>query len=323
LRPSATWYYPGGKIASYYSGTLGSTWYWPDGSVLSYNTGRPGATYYCANNNTITDPTGFDDGYGNLDENEFLDWLYVLKDGCAPPTRSLVVVNGASFTDGLVPGSIGTLYIVGAGNNYDSLKQATSVPLPLTLDGVSVYVNGWSAPLFAVARSAGATQVNFQVPMESSAGSSIEVKVSEYSLPTLTASVSVRAAAPAIFYSNFTTHEGAVTDLSYRLVSSSNPARGGKVITVWATGLGATTPYVQTNQVGPSQSLAVVSRKFDVLLDGVKGTVLWAGLAPGFIGLYQLNVTLPAVSTSHVADLKIVDASSGAAGPAVKLQVAP
>jgi uncharacterized protein (TIGR03437 family) len=69
--------------------------------------------------------------------------------------------------------------------------------------------------------------------------------------------------------------------------------RSGNAATLWMTGLGAVSNAPATGAPAPSNPLAEVSGGIVVTIDGVTAPVTFAGLAPGFAGLYQVNVTIP------------------------------
>jgi uncharacterized protein (TIGR03437 family) len=96
--------------------------------------------------------------------------------------------------------------------------------------------------------------------------------------------VTVSAVAPGIFLIA-NPPVGAITDQNFNLVGPSNPLPRGQSMVIFATGLGAVT---QSGQL--SRTNAPVT----VVLNGTELPVSFAGLAPGFIGLYQVNVAIPA-----------------------------
>ena len=95
--------------------------------------------------------------------------------------------------------------------------------------------------------------------------------------------VTVSAVAPGIFLIG-NPPIGAITNQNFNLVGPSNPLPRGQALVIFATGLGAVT---QSGQL--SRTNAPVT----VLLNGTELPASFAGLAPGFIGLYQVNVTDP------------------------------
>jgi minor extracellular serine protease Vpr len=108
--------------------------------------------------------------------------------------------------------------------------------------------------------------------------------------------------APAIFSTNAEgSGQGAVLDVSYRLVDSSNPATAGSsVVLIYCTGLGAVTNQPATGAPSPSNPLAW-STTPTVTIGGVPADVSFSGLAPGFVGLYQVNAQVPAGSATGSA----------------------
>jgi uncharacterized protein (TIGR03437 family) len=77
------------------------------------------------------------------------------------------------------------------------------------------------------------------------------------------------------------------------LVSDANPIQAGDELIVYATGLGRTSPAVDTGAAAPSNPLAAAMVQPDVSLDGAPLAVDYAGLTPGGVGVYQINVRVP------------------------------
>ena len=79
----------------------------------------------------------------------------------------------------------------------------------------------------------------------------------------------------------------------YSVVSTANPAKRGDVVQIFLTGLGATAPVVADGALAPSSPLSIVPGTVTVYVGGRVAEVLFKGLAPGLVGLYQLNVKVP------------------------------
>lgn len=200
------------------------------------------------------------------------------------------VANAASGdTSALAPGSIASMYGSGLA---PSIGIANAFPVPLTLGGTSVTVNGTSAPLFY----AGPNQINFQVPFEVSGNTT--VTVSAAGLPAAK-SVTLRNTAPGIFLfqqgrAAAVNQDGSVNGANYGAAPSS-------IIAVYATGLGAVNPPVATGAPASTVTLSTVTAGVTATIGGQAVSVLFAGLAPGYAGLYQVNLVVPQLDPGDYA----------------------
>jgi uncharacterized protein (TIGR03437 family) len=113
--------------------------------------------------------------------------------------------------------------------------------------------------------------------------------------------VSLAPYAPAIFAINSQgVGQGAILDSSYNLVDSSHPATAGTtIVLIYCTGLGAVTNQPATGSPGPSGPIAWTITPPTVSIGGLQASVLFSGLAPGFVGLYQVNALVPAGVTAN------------------------
>jgi uncharacterized protein (TIGR03437 family) len=85
---------------------------------------------------------------------------------------------------------------------------------------------------------------------------------------------------------------GAMTNANYSLIEPSNPLSRGQVLVIFATGLGAVTQQGQ---------LSTTNAAVSVVLNGTELPASFSGLAPGFTGLYQVNVAIPAATPPGLA----------------------
>jgi uncharacterized protein (TIGR03437 family) len=200
------------------------------------------------------------------------------------------LVNAASFAPGapLPPGGMVSVF---GGNMATSSGGAVTVPLPLTLSGASVSIGGLNAPLFY----SSAAQINAQIPFELPVNSRPQVVVNQGGALTVPETIVVAPAAPGIFATNQQgTGQGAILNVNNVLVDASAPAAAGDVVQVFATGLGATNPAVASGAAAPaSPPLANVVAAVTATVGGQPAPVQFAGLAPNFVGLYQVNVQIP------------------------------
>jgi uncharacterized protein (TIGR03437 family) len=199
----------------------------------------------------------------------------------------LGVVNAASSAPAgnpISPGEFVTLY----GTGLAKSNQTAAPPYPLTLNGVSVLINNKPAPLYFVSPG----QLNVLVPYATTGPTATIVVNNGANSNTVT--VPVAATAPGIFTSDQTgSGGGAILHADYSLVNPAKPAIGGETVLVYLTGLGTVTPPVADGTAGTGSALHTADADVVVYVAGQQATVLFKGLAPGFPGLYQLNVTLP------------------------------
>ena len=122
-----------------------------------------------------------------------------LSVGGGTPTAPLEgFVNGASFQRGLVPGSLGTVFVTGLLGDIDGVVLGNQVPFPTTLEGVSVTVNGTPAPVISVININGQEQINIQVPFGAVVGVATVV-IEKDGLSITVEGVPILAVQPGIF----------------------------------------------------------------------------------------------------------------------------
>ena len=227
-------------------------------------------------------------------------------------------VHAASFGKGapLAPGSIFSVF----GTNLAADQFfAQDVPLPKELGGLSATLGNFDVPLFFTSGGQVNAQVPFDLPPDSS--SQLVVKVGEaFTVPE---TINLSTVQPGIFTVNQSgSGPGAILDANFALVSSSNPVRAGDVIQIFCTGLGATSPPVPSGEFSPSSPLATTVTPVTPVtatVDGLDAPVLFGGLAPGFVGLYQVNVQIPAGVSSR--EIELVLTQQGVASNTVTIFV--
>jgi uncharacterized protein (TIGR03437 family) len=193
------------------------------------------------------------------------------------------VVDAAGFAPRwpLAPG--GMISIFGS-RLADTEAAATAVPLPRELAGVRVIIGGEDAPLYFV----GTGQINAQVPFGVRIGDSVSITVSNNGRLSAPQQYLIAPAEPGIFQAG---GFGVALDGLNQLITLQNPARIGGIIQIFAAGLGHVSPEVETGAASPAFS--TVQNPVTVLIGGVTAPVSYQGLAPDFVGLYQVNVFVP------------------------------
>jgi uncharacterized protein (TIGR03437 family) len=195
---------------------------------------------------------------------------------------------------------------------------ATSGQLPTTLGGTSVEIGGINTPLLYVSPF----QINAQVPFEL-APSVLTLKVTNTIAESTPIFFVVQETFPGVFTLDASGHgAGAILHNTTNLpVTAGDPALPGEFVQIFATGLGRVTPAIASGQPAGSQPPSSTVLPPTVTMNGVPAQVFFAGLAPGFSGLYQVNVQVPQLDpgTAQVV-LTINGVSSQTVAMAVGMQ---
>ncbi len=214
-----------------------------------------------------------------------------------PPPQITVggVTNGASFTPGqMVPGEIASLFGTNL-TNATGINLASTLPLPQQFLGVSVMVNGTAAPIFAVDNVRNQQQINFQVPWEVAGQPSATVQVVNNGAPSNTISVPLLNGQPGVFnYSvpGLPLAFGAILHANFQLADSAHPAAANETVLIYCTALGLVSPAQQDGVAAVGETRTVATPI--VSIGGKQASTSYSGLAPGFVGLYQINAVVPA-----------------------------
>jgi uncharacterized protein (TIGR03437 family) len=199
------------------------------------------------------------------------------------------IVDAASFAATLARGGIGSIFGVDLAPGVD---VASATPLPQSLNGVRVLVNNQAAPLFFVS----STQINFQIPYEVPASGQVNIVVERNGVVSTPEPAQVALNAPAMF-TNPSNGEPIVERYpNFDLITANNPARSGDVLILFLTGIGDLTSRPASGSAAPSSPLATAVSNPTVTVGSRNATVFFAGLAPGFVGLGQINIQLPQFS---------------------------
>jgi uncharacterized protein (TIGR03437 family) len=196
-----------------------------------------------------------------------------------------LVTDAASFAPRVAPGELATIF---GSNLADSTEQATGFPLPHSMAGATVYLNQATVPLLYVSE----TQINFQVPSGLAAGTA-NLYVTRDGGQSGIFQVTVIASAPGIFQDT-SNHAIAQNAVDYSTNSSNNPVAAGAVLVVYLTGQGALNNPVADGTATPDSPLSMATATATATIGGASATVQFLGLTPGFAGLAQANILVPA-----------------------------
>jgi uncharacterized protein (TIGR03437 family) len=202
------------------------------------------------------------------------------------------VVNAASYAAGITPGGLATIYGTGI-VTVDGVVSFSGVPIPRQLAASVVEVDGAQMPITAVARANGAEQINFQAPYSLAGRTTASLAVIANGVRSPAVEVPVYQAQPGLFTmdgsSGAILHGG-----DYSLVTRANPAAGDEWVVVYLTGLGTVTNQPGEGEPAPGAEPLARTRVLPVVtMGGIRAELIYSGLAPAYVGLYQLNVKVP------------------------------
>jgi len=223
--------------------------------------------------------------------------LILLRPAVLASPKIESIVNAANF--GGVGPAAGSLATIFGTDLATSTVTAGSLPLPEKLASTSVRVGGVLAPLLYVSP----TQINFQVPWQVCCpGGGVPVTVSGAFSVSNVFTMSVEPYGPAIFFIDFLTGQGAVVIANTNTYAaplgsvpgaSARPAFRGEILTLYCIGLGPVTNMPSSGTAASSDPLSRVLDPVQVRVGGIIVPAIFAGLAPGFVGMYQVNFQIP------------------------------
>jgi uncharacterized protein (TIGR03437 family) len=205
-------------------------------------------------------------------------------------TVNSIVQAATQTAEALAPNTIATIYGTNLAYTTATVGGSNLVggDLPYNLGGVTVVVNGLLCNLFFVSP----TQINFLVPYQLLAGSTTLV-VENQAIAGPVVPIQLNGTSPGMFlYNGFVV----ATHLNGTVVTPTSPANPGEIIVIYAVGLGKTSPPTTSGQIVTSAATISAASQMKVMLAGQPcpaGNILYAGLAPGFAGLYQVNLVVP------------------------------
>lgn len=212
-----------------------------------------------------------------------------------PTINSNGVVNGASFSPGVVSNSWATIQGVNLSTVTDNWSNSiVNGRFPTTLDGVSATIGFAPAYIYYVSPS----QINLLVPPNLPPGPQ-QVVVRNSAGTSAVATVMVSTYQPAFF--QWPNNQPVATRQDFTLAAANGTfpgattvaAKPGDVLILWGTGFGPTIPAVPAGIAVPSTLTYSTSTLPAVTINNVSATVYGAAFAPGFAGLYQIAIQVP------------------------------
>ncbi len=205
------------------------------------------------------------------------------------------VVNAATFKRDVSPGSLVSVF----GSSFTLIGDSVqALPLPDNLADVQAFITGsdgktTAAPMLYASEA----QLNLQLPSSIPPGpATVKLVWADY-ISSPPVSFTVQAAAPGIFE---VSQAPIITDASGTVVGTAGrPLQPGQPYTIWATGLGKTAcTGTLPDGSAPKDASCVLIEPPVLTIGGRTATILFAGLAPGLVGVDQVNFSLPAGSGS-------------------------
>lgn len=165
--------------------------------------------------------------------------------------------------------------------------------IPTTAGGTEIQFNGTASPLVSVSSGEIVAQAPFELDGQGQATVALN-----YNGVGIQTNVAVQAANPAVFtMTSEPTGQALALNQDGTLNSATNPAAPGSIVGLYATGTGQTSP-AGADGVEPPSMLPLVKLPVLFTVASLNASVLYAGDAPGFVGLTQLNIQLPMLAPS-------------------------
>lgn len=244
--------------------------------------------------------------------------LNVTFDGYSRPYPAVSangVVNAASgqVGQGLAPGSYIAIYGTALS---DALQVESTSSLPVSLSTVSVSFDGGGLSLPGHLHFVSPGQVNVQIPWEFQGQTSVTMKVANGGYQSAAYTLPLAPVSPGIFE---IAGVAAAEDVNYAVIGASHPAVRGQTIAIFVNGLGAVSNTPGSGDPSSSSNLSQTATLPTVTIGGVNAPVAFAGLTPGVVGLYQINLTVP--SDVQPGNQQIVVSIAGVSSKASVLPV--
>jgi uncharacterized protein (TIGR03437 family) len=205
------------------------------------------------------------------------------------------VVNAATSSGPVSAGSVAAIFGTFLLND---LITYYGFPLPTALHGLSLHLGTTpDAPLFF----GSSTQLYAQVPWELAGQTQMTVSVSKGGQTSGTRTVALAMYAPGLFAVESPKGQGAILDAKYNLVSPGNPATAGASVHIYCTGLGPVTSQPATGSPALASPLSWTTITPTATIGGAQATVLFSGLVPNAVGLYEVEAQVPMASTTGPA----------------------
>jgi uncharacterized protein (TIGR03437 family) len=230
-----------------------------------------------------------------------------LDSGLGAPQFSPVTIGSAARIVPFQPLAPGSLITINGTNLADSELDAPADSFPARLGSTTVRIAYRPIPLQSVKPG----RITAMIPYGLTPNTTHQIIVQRGDTISDAVPVDVAAAQPNIFVN---------PDTGEAVISPPGPVSAGDGITIWCAGLGVTDPHIDDGQASLSDPPAAVQSPVTVSIGGQPAEVLFAGIAPGLIGIYQVNAVVPS-GIEHGASVPLTLSVSDQISPAVSLTV--
>jgi uncharacterized protein (TIGR03437 family) len=184
------------------------------------------------------------------------------------------------------------------------------------LGNTQVLLGGRPMPLYFTSSG----QIDAVVPYDIAPNSVQQLIVQNGTAVSQPETVMVSAAQPGVFSQNSSgTGPGSILGQKPggipTLNTAANPANVGDALLIFCTGLGTVSPSVPAGTAASTSVLSYTDNPVTVTVGGKDAQVLFAGLAPGWVALYQVNVLVPSGVTPGPSVPVVVTAAGAASTP--------
>jgi len=232
--------------------------------------------------------------------------LPAVFDASIAPPKIGDVVNAAEYTEPVAPGGLVSIF----GQDLGVTSQASSqLPLPTALADSCLTVNGIPTPILYVS----STQINAQLPFEVIGNTTLVLRTpggvsDNYNL-------TINPTAPAVFQRPTSGSSDVFPTIvrveNGQLVTNSNPIHTEEDIVIYLTGMGRTNPPVPEGTPAPADPPSLLVNEVQLMLGHAPMPIYYAGLAPGQVGVYQINAHVPWWSPQGDAQPLIITQGGG------------
>ena len=203
-----------------------------------------------------------------------------------PPDFQPAGIVGAASPVSFQPLAPGSIFSIYGDRLAETAQAASAIPLPSQLGNATVVIGDKVAPLYFGSQQ----QVNAVVPFELNTGTTYDLVVQRGPTYSHVAPISIAAAQPGVFSPNGAPLAYDYTGTAPFFISPQTPAHAGDAVVLYCGGLGAPAQPVADGASSPTVAL---QNAVTAAIGGVNAPVAYAGLVGGFVGLYQVNLTVP------------------------------